>query len=56
MIRALEHARVTSSMEIESAPTTLHILDQNNIKYVLFGTADGRIGMLDIERYIANNN
>ncbi|KRT79649.1 hypothetical protein AMK59_8765, partial [Oryctes borbonicus] len=49
MIRALEHARVTLSMETESAPTTLHILEQNSIKYVLFGTADGRVGLLDIE-------
>lgn len=51
MIRALEHARVTLSMEIESAPTILHILTQNNNKYVLFGTTDGRIGLLDIEEF-----
>lgn len=51
MIRALEHARVTLSMEVESSPTTLHILEQNGAKHILFGTADGRVGLLDIEEF-----
>lgn len=51
MIRALEHARVTMSMEIESSPTVLHIYESNGNKYVLFGTVDGRVGILDVERY-----
>uniref|UniRef100_A0A1Y1NII9 Uncharacterized protein n=2 Tax=Photinus pyralis TaxID=7054 RepID=A0A1Y1NII9_PHOPY len=50
MIRALEHARVTLSMEVESSPTVLHVYDDNDIRSVLFGTIDGRIGLLDIEK------
>ncbi|KAF2879488.1 hypothetical protein ILUMI_26683 [Ignelater luminosus] len=50
MIRALEHARVTMSMEIESSPTVLHIYENNGNKHVLFGTVDGRVGILDVER------
>ncbi|XP_044255366.1 Bardet-Biedl syndrome 7 protein homolog [Tribolium madens] len=50
MIRALEHARVTLSMEVESAPTLLHVLEQEGTKTVLFGTVDGRIGILDVEK------
>ncbi|EFA01565.1 Bardet-Biedl syndrome 7 protein homolog-like Protein [Tribolium castaneum] len=50
MIRALEHARVTMSMEVESAPTLLHVLEQDGTKTVLFGTVDGRIGILDVEK------
>lgn len=50
MIRALEHGRVTMSMEVESAPTVLHIYRNNDVNYVLFGTVDGRIGILDIEK------
>ncbi|KAK5643844.1 hypothetical protein RI129_007689 [Pyrocoelia pectoralis] len=50
MIRALEHARVTLSMEVESSPTVLHIYEDNDTKLVIFGTVDGRIGLLDIEK------
>lgn len=50
MIRVLEHARVTSSMEVESAPTVLHIYEDDESKTVLFGTIDGRIGILDVEK------
>lgn len=50
MIRAIEHSRVTMTMEVASAPTVLHILELNNVKHVLFGTMDGRVGLLDIER------
>nr|XP_023018079.1 Bardet-Biedl syndrome 7 protein homolog [Leptinotarsa decemlineata] len=49
MIRALEHARVTLSMEIESSPTILHIYEDDELRIVLFGTTDGRIGILDVE-------
>lgn len=52
MIRTIEHARVTSSIEVESSPTLLHIYDQDNLKHILFGTSDGRIGLLDIEKFI----
>lgn len=51
MIRALEHARVTLSMEVESAPTLLHILEEEGTKTILFGTVDGRVGILDVEEY-----
>ncbi|XP_068907329.1 Bardet-Biedl syndrome 7 protein homolog isoform X1 [Tenebrio molitor] len=51
MIRALEHARVTLSMEVESAPTLLHILEEDSTKTILFGTVDGRVGILDVEKY-----
>ncbi|XP_068907330.1 Bardet-Biedl syndrome 7 protein homolog isoform X2 [Tenebrio molitor] len=50
MIRALEHARVTLSMEVESAPTLLHILEEDSTKTILFGTVDGRVGILDVEK------
>ncbi|XP_056636880.1 Bardet-Biedl syndrome 7 protein homolog [Diorhabda sublineata] len=49
MIRALEHARVTFSMEVESTPTVLHIYQGKENAVVLFGTTDGRIGVLDVE-------
>lgn len=55
MIRALEHARVTLSMEVESSPTLLHILEEDNNKTILFGTVDGRIGILDLEKYLNHN-
>lgn len=51
MIRTLEHGRVTMSMEVESAPTVLHIYKNNEENCILFGTVDGRIGVLDIERF-----
>ncbi|RZB77484.1 Bardet-Biedl syndrome 7 protein -like, partial [Asbolus verrucosus] len=50
MIRALEHARVTLSMEVDSAPTLLHILEEDGTKTILFGTVDGRVGILDVEK------
>lgn len=50
MIRALEHARVTMSIEVESAPTVLHVFEQDGSKYVLFGTVNGKIGLLDLEK------
>ncbi|KAF5285041.1 hypothetical protein FQR65_LT02353 [Abscondita terminalis] len=50
MIRALEHARVTLTMEVESSPTVLHIYEDNLENYVLFGTVDGRVGLLDVEK------
>lgn len=50
MIRVLEHGRVTLSMEVDSAPTVLYILDQDEEKHVLFGTVDGRVGVLDIKK------
>ncbi|XP_066257169.1 Bardet-Biedl syndrome 7 protein homolog [Euwallacea similis] len=49
MIRVLEHARVTASMEVESSPTVLHIHEEDDSRTVLFGTVDGRIGILDVE-------
>ncbi|XP_044749136.1 Bardet-Biedl syndrome 7 protein homolog [Coccinella septempunctata] len=49
MIRVLEHGRVTLSMEVDSAPTVLHVLEQDEEKYVLFGTQDGRVGLLDVK-------
>ncbi|XP_066154272.1 Bardet-Biedl syndrome 7 protein homolog isoform X2 [Euwallacea fornicatus] len=49
MIRVLEHARVTASMEVESSPTVLHIHEDDDSRTVLFGTVDGRIGILDVE-------
>lgn len=51
MIRALEHARVTMTIETESSPTVLHIFETDDKSYVLFGTIDGRIGILDLEMY-----
>ena len=56
MIRAIEHSRVTMTMEVESAPTVLHISERNDIKHVLFGTVDGRVGLLDIERFYSNES
>lgn len=50
MIRVIEHARVTASIEIDSSPTVLHIYDDNEYKTILFGTVDGRIGSLDLEK------
>lgn len=50
MIRALEHARVTMSIEVESAPTALHVFEQEDRKFVLFGTVDGKIGLLDLDK------
>ncbi|CAG9766610.1 unnamed protein product [Ceutorhynchus assimilis] len=49
MIRVLEHARVTASMEVESSPTVLHVYEDDDSKTVLFGTIDGKIGILDVE-------
>lgn len=54
MIRALEHARVTMSIEVESAPTVLHVFEHEDSKFILFGTVDGRIGLLDFDRYKLN--
>lgn len=51
MIRVLEHARVTASMEVEGSPTVLHIYEDEESKTVLFGTTDGKVGILDVERY-----
>lgn len=51
MIRVLEHARVTLSMEVESSPTVLHIYEDDDSRTVLFGTVDGKVGILDVERY-----
>ncbi|KAJ8912894.1 hypothetical protein NQ315_011217 [Exocentrus adspersus] len=62
MVRALEHARVTLSMEVESSPTVLHIYQDEDSRAVLFGTVDGRVGILDIEntqgfdRWLVTNN
>lgn len=50
MIRALEHARVTMSIEVESAPTVLHVFEQDDSKFILFGTIDGRIGLLNLDK------
>ncbi|XP_045478610.1 Bardet-Biedl syndrome 7 protein homolog isoform X2 [Harmonia axyridis] len=61
MIRVLEHGRVTLSMEIDSAPTVLFVFEQDEEKNVLFGTVDGRVGVLDIknlqgfERWLVSN-
>ncbi|XP_048519315.1 Bardet-Biedl syndrome 7 protein homolog isoform X1 [Dendroctonus ponderosae] len=49
MIRVLEHARVTLSMEVESSPTVLHIYEDDDSRTVLFGTVDGKVGILDVE-------
>ncbi|XP_060532411.1 Bardet-Biedl syndrome 7 protein homolog isoform X2 [Cylas formicarius] len=49
MIRVLEHTRVTYSMEVESSPTVLHVYDEDGVITVLFGTIDGRIGIVDVE-------
>lgn len=51
MIRALEHARVTMSMEVESSPTVLYIYEDEDARTILFGTVDGRVGILDVEKY-----
>ncbi|KAL3267317.1 hypothetical protein HHI36_011448 [Cryptolaemus montrouzieri] len=62
MVRVLEHGRVTISMEVDSAPTVLYILEQDEEKTVLFGTVDGRVGILDVknlqgfERWLIGNN
>lgn len=50
MIRTIEYARVTSSIEIDSSPTILHIYEEEEQKIILFGTIDGRIGILDVEK------
>lgn len=50
MIRTIEHARVTLSIEVESAPTVLYIYEEKKQSHILFGTLDGRIGLLDIEK------
>lgn len=50
MIRAIEHARVTASIEVESSPTILFIYEDHGEKYIFFGTIDGRIGLLDVEK------
>lgn len=50
MIRTIEHARVTSSIEIDSSPTLLHVHEEQELKIILFGTVDGRIGILDVEK------
>lgn len=39
------------SIEVESAPTVLHVFEQEDSKFILFGTIDGRIGLLDLERF-----
>lgn len=52
MIRAIEHARVTLSMEVESAPTLLFIYELKTEKHILFGTVDGRVGIIDIDKYV----
>lgn len=52
MIRAIEHARVTLSMEVESSPTVLHIYETEDFKYILFGTVDGRVGLLDMTKLV----
>nr|CAI5842703.1 unnamed protein product [Callosobruchus analis] len=49
MCRILEHARVTCSMEVDSPPTVLHIHEDDDLKCVLFGTVDGRVGILNVE-------
>ncbi|KAJ8951664.1 hypothetical protein NQ318_012205 [Aromia moschata] len=49
MIRALEHARVTFSMEVEVSPTVLHLYEDEEARAVLFGTVDGLVGILDVE-------
>lgn len=50
MIRVLEHARVTMSIETESAPTVMYIFETDGKNHVLFGTVDGRIGILETEK------
>lgn len=50
MIRSLEHARVTHSIEIESPPTLLHIYEFEDRHFVIFGTVDGKVGLLDLDR------
>ncbi|KAF7270542.1 hypothetical protein GWI33_016498 [Rhynchophorus ferrugineus] len=49
MIRVLEHARVTFSMEVENSPTVLHVFEDDDSKTILFGTSDGKVGILDVE-------
>lgn len=39
------------SIEVESAPTVLHVFAQEDSTFILFGTIDGRIGLLDLERF-----
>lgn len=51
MVRAIEHARVTASIEVESSPTVLFIYEDHGDQYILFGTSDGRIGLLEVEMY-----
>lgn len=52
MIRVIEHARVTFSIEVENTPTVLYFFEENNDKLILFGTVDGRIGIVDVDRYV----
>lgn len=52
MLRVLEHSRVIHSIQIGSPPIVLHLYvtnDENN--HVLFGTTDGQIGLIELERY-----
>ncbi|XP_019866840.1 Bardet-Biedl syndrome 7 protein homolog [Aethina tumida] len=49
MIRVIEHARVTFSIEVENTPTVLYFFEENNDKLILFGTVDGRIGIVDVD-------
>lgn len=55
MLRILEHSRVIHSVEITTSPIVLHVCVLNDEYYILFGTVDGRIGVLNIERYKNKN-
>ncbi|CAH1991647.1 unnamed protein product [Acanthoscelides obtectus] len=48
MCRILEHARVTCSLEVDTSPTILHLHEDDDSRSVLFGTIDGRVGILNV--------
>lgn len=55
MLRIIEHSRVIHSLEVGNSPVVLHIYIIGDEQHVLFGTINGRIGILNIERLFLNN-
>lgn len=52
MLRVLEHSRVIHSIELGSAPVVLHLyLTTDGSNHILFGTADGQVGVVEIDRF-----
>nr|CAD7588384.1 unnamed protein product [Timema genevievae] len=57
-LRVLDRSKVMHTVEIDSSPTVLHLYRNDGGDtgdQVLYGTVDGRVGVLQVGRWLVNN-